>query len=67
MQVTIKVDPEKVAFRLMDKSTYVDIEGDVIDGSFEDALSAVISALEFEFDREDVELAAVLQFPELNR
>jgi len=51
----------------MDKSTYVDIEGDVIDGSFEDALSAVISALEFEFDREDVELAAVLQFPELNR
>lgn len=66
MQVNISVDPEKVAFRLMDRSTFVDIEGDVIDGSFEETVSAVIAELTFEFDRDDAELGEVLQFPVVN-
>lgn len=71
MKVTITADPAKVAEHLDEQGSTVviddiDPDGTKIDGYLEDVIDAVLKTASFEFDREDIEVAKVYHFPQVD-
>lgn len=69
MKVNISVDTQDVEAELLEYSNTVTVgtfTGEVR-GPLEDIVSAVVSNIQFSFDREDAELGEVIQLPVVNR
>lgn len=71
MKVKITADSNLVAKHLDEQGSTVvigdvDPDGTMVDGILEDVIDAVLATATFEFDREDVEVATVLHFPQVN-
>lgn len=68
MKVHVTVDTDEVARRANEQSnTYVDVESDVIDGSLEVVVQAVMNSLSFSFSQTDVEVSSVTYLDDRRR